>query len=158
MRTQKSPLSVVLLHFSPVDVAPSDGRMEEAKIKNGSNAKGIEAFIKKYSASVMGQLRQNDMAVRYSADTLALILPGALGKDAANVTVKMRRLAASAASDFPEGPPHLAAGVAEAIRELKMDSTDRVTELINRVESALEAAHQEGPDAVKLANPPEFAT
>jgi GGDEF domain-containing protein len=102
----------------------------------------------------MGQLRQNDMAVKYGANTLALILPGALGKDAANVMEKMRRLAASTAGAAPEGPPHLAAGVAEAIREGTMDSTDRVTELINRVEWALEAARQAGSDALKLLDPP----
>jgi len=156
MRTQKTPLSVVLLHFSPGDVSPPDAQNEEPKKKDGKNAKGMEAFLQKYSGSVMGQLRQNDMAVKYASDTLALILPGALGKDAANVTIKMRRLAASTGSSSPTGTPHLAAGVAEAMRETTIDTTDRVTELINRAEGALEAARQEGPDAVKLLIPPEL--
>ncbi|MBI3935226.1 MAG: GAF domain-containing protein [Acidobacteria bacterium] len=154
MRTQKTPLSVVLLHFSRSDANSSEAQKEEAKKKDGHKALGLETFLQKYSAFLMGQLRQNDMAVKYASDTLALILPGALGKDAANVMEKMRRLAASTASASPEGPPHLAAGVAEAIREGAMDSTDRVTELINRAEWALEAARQAGLDAVKLLDPP----
>ena len=32
MRTQKTPLSVVLLHFSPGEVAPSDAKKEEVEI------------------------------------------------------------------------------------------------------------------------------
>jgi GGDEF domain-containing protein len=106
----------------------------------------------------MGQLRQNDIAIRYASDTLALILPGAVGSDATGVTAKLRRLAASTAGAEAALQPHLAAGVAEAIRELSMDSTDRVTELINRAESALEAARADGPDAVKLVSPPELTS
>ncbi|MBI4479601.1 MAG: tetratricopeptide repeat protein [Acidobacteria bacterium] len=154
MRTQKTPLSVVLMYFSRADgVAPAT-KKDDASKPAGKNIVGLDIFLQKYSASVMGQLRQNDMAVKYGASTLALILPGALGKDAANVMEKMRRLAASTAGASPEGPPHLAAGVAEAIREGAMDSTDRVTELINRVEWALEAARQAGSDTVKLLDPP----
>jgi GGDEF domain-containing protein len=156
MRTQKTPLSVVLMQFSAADAPPPEASKEEARKRDGKDTKGMEAFLQKFSASVMGQLRQNDMAVKYASNTLALILPGALGKDAANVTIKMRRLAASTASASPSGTPHLAAGVAEAIRETTIDSTDRVTELINRAEAALEAARQEGLDAVKLLNPPEL--
>jgi diguanylate cyclase (GGDEF)-like protein len=153
MRSQKAPLSVVLLHFS-VGETTSD----EVKETNGSQARGTETFIQKYSASIMGQLRQNDIAIRYASDTLALILPGAVGSDATGVTAKLRRLAASTAGAEAALQPHLAAGVAEAIRELSMDSTDRVTELINRAESALEAARADGPDAVKLVSPPELTS
>jgi hypothetical protein len=35
-----------------------------------------------------------------------------------------------------------------------MDSADRITELINRLEWALEAARAGGEDAVKLLEPP----
>ena len=154
MRTQKTPLSVVLMYFSRADGIAPETKKDDASKPDGKNIAGLDIFLQKYAASVMGQLRQNDMAVKYGANSLALILPGALGKDAANVMEKMRRLAASTAGAAPEGPPHLAAGVAEAIREGTMDSTDRVTELINRVEWALEAARQAGSDAIKLLDPP----
>jgi GGDEF domain-containing protein len=94
------------------------------------------------------------MAVRYGANTLALILPGAFAKDAAGATEKMRKLIHSAAMQANQEAPQVSIGVAEAIREGGMDSTDRITELINRLEWALDAARQAGPDAVKLLEPP----
>jgi len=157
MRTQKTPLCVVLLRFSRDGLKSADAPKEDSRKQNGNKDTTLELFLQKYCASVMSQLRQNDMAVKYAADTLALILPGVLAKDATNIAEKMRRLAASTASASPEGPPHMAAGVAEAIREGAIDSTDRVTELINRAEWALEAARQAGADAVQLLDPPELA-
>jgi hypothetical protein len=42
------------------------------------------------------------------------------------------------------------AGMGEAILSQSMDEVDSVTELINRVETALEAAEREGEGAAKL--------
>jgi GGDEF domain-containing protein len=144
MRTQKTPLSVILLQFS----------LPEPRSGDAKKGKEMEEFLQKFSAAVMSQLRQNDMAVKYGLQTLALILPGATGKDASSVTEKMRKLTQSTWNSGAGEPPHLVAGVAEAIREGTMDSADRITELINRLEWALEAARAGGEDAVKLLEPP----
>ncbi|HWP84176.1 MAG TPA: GAF domain-containing protein, partial [Terriglobia bacterium] len=154
MRTQKSPLSVVLLYFSLGDGQSSEASKAEPQLRGAANGKGLEEFLQKFAGSIMSQLRQNDMAVKYGSNTLALILPGALGKDATTVAAKMRRLAAATAGDSPLPVPRMAAGIAEAIREGAMDSTDRVTELINRAERALDEARREGPEAVKILEPP----
>jgi tetratricopeptide (TPR) repeat protein/GGDEF domain-containing protein len=143
MRTQKTPLSVILLQFS----------LPEPRSGDAKKGKEMEEFLQKFSAAVMSQLRQNDMAVKYGLQTLALILPGATGKDASSVTEKMRKLTQSTWNSGAGNPPHLIAGVAEAIREGTMDSADRITELINRLEWALEAARAGGEDAVKLLEP-----
>jgi tetratricopeptide (TPR) repeat protein len=156
MRTQKTALSVVLLRFSggAPEASKAETKKEDPKAQDGKKGNGLDPFLQKFSASVMGQLRQNDMAIKYAANTLALILPGATGKDAAAVTEKMRRLAVSTAGVPADQAPQMAAGVAEAIREGGMDSTDRVTELINRLDWALEAACQAGSTAVKVLDPP----
>jgi GGDEF domain-containing protein len=151
MKTQKSPLSAALLYFS------RGGAVRAGDSKpDGKKDKVMEDFMQKFSSSVMSQLRQNDMAVKYDPGTLALILPGATGKDAVNVMEKMRRLAVSSAGAIPGigEMPQLAAGVVEAIRETSMDSPDRVTEMINRLELALDEARQTGAAAVKLLDAP----
>ncbi len=150
MRTQKTPLSAALLEFSRKE-APSASAAPLPKKEKG---KGAGDLVEKFCPTVTSHLRQNDMAVRYNVSTLALILPGAVGKDAAGVTDKMRKLILSAAMQTDQEPPLVTIGVAEAIRDGGMDSTDRITELINRLEWALDAARQSGSDAVKLLEPP----
>jgi diguanylate cyclase with GGDEF domain len=160
MRTQKTPLSVVLLRFSGGEgketLKLEVSRKDDLKPETGKPMSGLDVFLQKFASSLMTHLRQNDMAVKYGPHTLALLLPGATGKDAAAVTEKMRRLAVSTAGVPAEEAPRLAAGVAEAIREGAMDSTDRVTELINRLEWALEAASQAGANGVKVLDPPSL--
>jgi len=46
-----------------------------------------------------------------------------------------------------------AAGVAEAVLQGQIDPVDSVTEVINRVELALEAADQEGDSVTKFLPP-----
>jgi diguanylate cyclase (GGDEF)-like protein len=154
MRAQKTPLSAALLHFSRGGASRPETKLDGGK-DNGKGDKGLEEFIQKFSSSIMSQLRQNDMAIKYGSETLALILPGATGKDAMSVMEKMRRLAASSAGTGEA--PQLAAGVAEVIRESNMDTPDRVTELINRLEDALSSARHAGSATVKLLDPPALA-
>jgi GGDEF domain-containing protein len=153
MRTQKTPLTVALLYFSRGE-GPAGSRPENKK--DETKDKGLEEFMQRFSSSVMGNLRQNDMAIKYDASSLALILPGATGKDAVSVMEKMRRLAVSSAGSSPGvgETPHMAAGIAEAIRETTMDAPDRVTELINRLDWALDAARKAGSTTVKVLDPP----
>jgi hypothetical protein len=47
----------------------------------------------------------------------------------------------------------LAAGVAEAVLQGEIDPVDSVTEIINRVELALEKAQQEGDSVTKFLSP-----
>jgi hypothetical protein len=46
-----------------------------------------------------------------------------------------------------------AAGAAEAVRQGQIDPVDSITEVINRVELALEAAQQEGDSVTKFLPP-----
>jgi diguanylate cyclase (GGDEF)-like protein len=116
----------------------------------------MDEVLQKFCETVMAQLRQNDMAVKYGPQMLALILPGATGKDAVSVTDKLRKFTQLAWNSAGEEAPHMKAGVAEAMREGAMDSADRVTELINRLEWALEAARAAGENEVKLLEAPSL--
>lgn len=143
MRTQKSPLTVALLQFSDGDGKAADD-------------KAMEGFMNRYSGAVMQYLRQNDVAVKYTSRTLALILPGATSKDSGTVMEKMRKLCINTAAGSGVAPPQIAAGFAEAIREGAMDNTDRITELINRLEWALDEAAKTGGSGVQVLAPPQL--
>jgi diguanylate cyclase (GGDEF)-like protein len=146
MGAQKTPLSVILLEFSRRGLRAHDAK----------NGREMDEFLQKFCETVMAQLRQNDMAVKYGPQMLALILPGATGKDAVSVTDKLRKFTQLAWNSAGEEAPHMKAGVAEAMREGAMDSADRVTELINRLEWALEAARAAGENEVKLLEAPSL--
>ncbi|MSO20438.1 MAG: GAF domain-containing protein [Acidobacteria bacterium] len=151
MRTQKSPLTVGLLQF--VAVAQANGGKKSEGSRKAEDPT-LDDFIQRFSCNVMQQLRQNDIALKYSSRVLALVLPGATTKDSAPVMEKMRRLAINTASGTGTAPPEIIAGFAEAIREGTMDNVDRVTELINRLEWALDDAVKEGGSNVKIVSPP----
>ena len=148
MRTQKTPQTIGLLQFRPAPVA-DDGNGR----KGDDNA--LDDFIHRFSGTVMQQLRQNDIALKYTSRVLALVLPGPTGKDSAPVMEKMKRLAINTAAGSGMNQPELLAGFAEAIREGTMDNVDRVKELINRVEWALDGAAKAGAGTVKILEPPK---
>ncbi|OFW07045.1 MAG: hypothetical protein A3G20_02900 [Acidobacteria bacterium RIFCSPLOWO2_12_FULL_59_11] len=144
MRTQKSTLSGAILDFSPAKQAPPKPGGEQS----------LDALVLEFSNTVVSHLRQNDIALKYASHSLALILPGTTGKDAVAVVEKLRKLTAARKRPGADGPPRMVVGVAEAIRSENMDNADIITELINRLESALETAQQDEGNVTKLLDPP----
>ena len=144
MRTQKSPLSGAILDFSPAKQTPPKPGGEQS----------LGALVLEFSNTVVSHLRQNDIALKYASHSLALILPGTTGKDAVAVVEKLRKLTAARKRPGADGPPRMVVGVAEAIRSENMDNADIITELVNRLESALEAAQQDEENVTKLLDPP----
>ena len=147
MLTQKKPLSAGVLHFGHGNDQPLDKRQQQS----------LEEFIQDFSGTFVSHLRQSDIAVRYGPHALALILPGATGKDAVLILEKFRKLAASGPLTPSQRPSQMAVGVAEAVQEAKMESVDVVTELINRLEKALEAARLAGGNATRVLEPPALS-
>ncbi len=139
---QKTPLSVLLMQF---------GRGPQTARELGEDL--VQKFVQEAAQSLMNHLRQNDIAVRYDSTTLALVLPDTKGKDAFFVVDKMRKLVGTIKLEGRDGLP-LTAGIAEAVLDGNIDPADSVTELINRLEAALEAAQQEGGATSKLLKPP----
>ena len=139
---QNTALSVLLLQFGSESQATPE--MEEAV---------VQQYVQEAAQVVMGHLRQNDIAIRYDTTTLALGLPDTKGKDTFFVVDKMRKMIGGVKMAGGDGLP-MTAGIAEAFLEGDIDPVDSVTELINRLEQALEAALREGGDTSKLLKPP----
>ena len=140
---QKAPLTGALLHLAPpqrASGAPPERSLEES--------------IQEMSGALVSHLRANDIAVKYGPQSLALILPGTTGEEATTVVGKMRKLLTSASAAGGQAAPQVVAGIAEAVRDEKMDTADVVTELVNRLEWALEAALQAGLNDSKVLEPP----
>ena len=132
-RQQDTPLSVLLMRFGDRSAAAKD------------QLETTESALQRLGQVVVANLRQNDLAFRYSADIIAVVLGETAEKEALMVIDKMRRVIGAA---IGEKQPHLPfnAGVAEAVLRPEFDPVDIVTELINRAERALEAAIGQGAE------------
>lgn len=142
---QNTPLTVVLLQF---------GRGEQTTKDLGETS--MQDFMQEAAQALLGHLRQNDIGVRYDNMTLALVLPDTRGKDTFFVVDKIRKVIGGIKVGDQESLP-VAAGIAEAVVQGRIDAVDSVTELINRVEAALEAAQKEGGTSKLLMSPQESA-
>jgi GGDEF domain-containing protein len=126
---QNSMLSVVLLHFQ-------DPRSDEAP---------AEPLMQQAGQLVCSHIRQTDLAVRYDAGTLGLVLGDCSEMNAISTLDHLRKVLANA------GVPPFTAGIAEAVIQSEFDAADVVTEAINRVEAALQAALTDGTPVRALA-------
>jgi GGDEF domain-containing protein/tetratricopeptide (TPR) repeat protein len=130
---QKSPVTLVLMSFGS----------SSALVKEVGEA-NVEAAMQEVGHAVTANIRQNDLAVRYSLTNVALILSETNDKSAFFVLDKLHK-----ATDKMHIPGHadpvvLTAGIAELVMNPKYDAVDIVTEAINRVEVAVEIAKHEG--------------
>ena len=138
---QKTPLSVALLRF---------GEGPQAVRELGESY--LQEYMREAAQGLAGHLRQNDVGIRYDATTLAMVLNGTNGKDALPAVERVRRMVASIRIGERAGLP-VTVGIAEAVLRGGIEPPDIVTELINRVETALETAHTEGASSKLLALP-----
>jgi len=130
---QKTPLTLMLLHFGKAS----------AMVKELGEA-AVENLMQQIGQSLASHIRQNDVAIRYDLTTIALVLADTTEKNAFLVVDKMRKVLAPVKIPGTERTPPISAGIAEAVLQERFDAVDMVTEVINRVESALEIARAEG--------------
>src|SRR5438270_100797 len=130
---QKTPLTLMLLHFGKAS----------AMVKELGEA-AVESLMQQIGQSIASHIRQNDVAIRYDLTTIALVLADTTEKNAFLVVDKMRKVLAPTKIPGTERTPPISAGIAEAVLQERFDAVDMVTEVINRVESALEIARAEG--------------
>ncbi|HLW55724.1 MAG TPA: tetratricopeptide repeat protein [Candidatus Angelobacter sp.] len=130
---QKIPLTLILLHF---------GRASALVKEIGETQ--VEALMQQIGQTLASHIRQNDVAVRYELTTIALVLSDTNEKTSFLVVNKMRKVLASTKIPGTERTPPVTAGIAEAVLQEHFDPADIVTEVINRVENALEVARSEG--------------
>jgi diguanylate cyclase (GGDEF)-like protein len=129
-RQQNSPTSVLLMRFTE---RPTPGK-EQGEV-------GAEA-MQRMGQVVAANIRQNDLAFRYTGNTIAIVLGETSEKEALLAVEKMRRVISAAAAK--QSAAAFNAGVAEAVLRQEFDPVDIVTEVINRAERALENSLAEG--------------
>jgi diguanylate cyclase (GGDEF)-like protein len=130
---QKIPLTLMLLHFGKAS----------AMVKEIGETP-VESMMQQIGQALASHIRQNDVAIRYDLTTIALVLSDTTEKNAFLVVDKMRKVLAPTKVPGTERTPAISVGIAEAVLQERFDAVDMVTEVINRVESALEIARTEG--------------
>ena len=134
---QGTPMSVVLMQF---------GRRSAMLKEYGEEV--VDATMKQIGTLFTANIRANDLAFRYEMTTIALILGDTGEKEGQQAIEKLRRLMADIRLPGKDTPIPLTAGLAEAVMRQQYDPVDIVTEVINRVEQALQEAVIQGPGKV----------
>ena len=109
----------------------------------------LQHYVEQLARAFHALIRQTDLAIKYTAWTIAFILPDTGLAGAQILADKLRKAATQLAPPWNGGVPlSFSASVAEAVARPDYDSEDIVTELINRAEAGLEEARGRGGDVV----------
>ena len=109
----------------------------------------LERYVEQLARAFQALIRQTDLAIKYTAWTIAFILPDTGLAGAQMLAEKLRKAATQIAPPWNGGKSlSFSASVAEAVARPDYDSEDIVTELINRAEAGLEEARGRGGDVV----------
>jgi diguanylate cyclase (GGDEF)-like protein len=134
---QATPLSLVLVHF--------DGGSELLR-KHGEAQ--LEGLLEQLARVLSANIRQTDIAVKYTSWGIAVVLPDTPLTGAQLLAEKLRKAAAQVQPQWGGGPLTVSASVVEAVGRVDYDSEDIVTELINRAEAGLAETIELGGDAI----------
>jgi len=104
----------------------------------------LENMMQQIGQTLCSHLRQNDVAVRYDLTTIALLLSDTNEKNAFLVVDKMRKVLVTTKIPGTDRTPPMSVGIGETVLQTRFDPVDIVTEVINRVENALDLARAEG--------------
>lgn len=93
-------------------------------------------------------IRSNDLAFRYEATTVALVLGDTGEKEALMAIEKLRRLLKEVKLPGKEQSVEFCAALAQAVMRQHFDPIDIVTEVVNRADHALDLAIMQGPGKI----------
>ena len=142
-RVQGTPLALVILELD---------RGPEILREEGDAA--LESYMNQLARSVEPSIRQGDLGVKYTAWSLAFVLPDTSREHAEDLAKKLRQLAAQVQPEWAKQPLTVGAVVADAAARPADENEDRVTEWINRAESGLDEIRRHGGNrVVSLAAP-----
>lgn len=130
---QQTPLTVMLLQF---------GRASALIKEVGEPA--VETMMQDIGQTICSHIRQNDVAIRYDVTSIALLLSDTNEKNAFLVAEKMKKVLVLNKIPGTDRTVPITVGIAEAVLQPQFDPVDIVTEVINRVEAALDVARSEG--------------
>jgi diguanylate cyclase (GGDEF)-like protein len=123
------------------------------------------ALVKEYGEAAVNQMmeqigqlfsaniRSNDLAFRYEATSVALVLGDTGEKEALLAVEKLRRLLNEVKLPGKEQPVEFCAALAQAVMRQHYDPVDIVTEVVNRADHALDLALVQGPGKVVVQAP-----
>ncbi len=138
-RDQSQPLSVCL--FEPEN---------PARLAKALGDAGVQRYIQQLSKALLSALRQNDIAIRYSPLSVAVLLPDTALPQGGLAVEKVRRAISQVKADGASAP-NICAVVCDVPLGPHFDAVDGVTEVINRLESALDQARKERGQRVLLS-------
>ncbi|WP_041855387.1 tetratricopeptide repeat-containing diguanylate cyclase [Candidatus Korobacter versatilis] len=104
----------------------------------------VDSVLQQVGQVVQAHLRQNDVPVRYDLTQIAIVLSDTNDKNAFFVADKLRKVLGGTKIPGRDQALPISIGIAEAVMNPHYDPVDVVTEVINRLESALEAAKASG--------------
>jgi diguanylate cyclase (GGDEF)-like protein len=122
----------------------------------------VSAVMEQVGQLISGNIRTNDLAFRYEATSVALVLGDTGEKEAIFAVEKLRRLLAEVRfpgkeKDKDKTPGvEFSAGLAQAVMRPHFDPVDIVTEVANRADNALEQAVMQGAGSL-VSQPPQLA-
>ncbi len=136
-KSESAPLSLVILQ---IDQGPDLVRQQ--------GESQMDRYMEQLAVALQSGLRQNDLAVKYTAWALAFILPNTALVNARALAEKLRKASLGVRPPWNQTPMKLSAAAVEAAVRPDYDNEDIVTDLINRVEFCLEDARKAGGDVV----------
>jgi len=142
---QGTAVSVLLMQF---------GRRSTLIKEHGEQA--IETVMDQIGQLFSANIRTNDLAFRYEATTVALILGDTGEKEALLAVEKLRRLLGEVKYPGKNQRVEFSAGLAQAVMRQHFDPVDIVTEVVNRADQALEQAAAQGIGKI-VSMAPQFA-
>jgi GGDEF domain-containing protein len=116
----------------------------------------VIAVMEQIGQMVSANIRTNDLAFRYEATTVALVLGDTGEKEALLAVDKLKRLLGEVRFPGKSREVEFSAGLAQAVMRPHFDPVDIVTEVANRADHALEQATTQGPGKI-ICQPPKFA-
>ena len=117
----------------------------------------VEAVMEQIGQLFAANIRSNDLAFRYEATTVALVLGDTGEKEALLAVEKLRRLLGDVRFPNKTQGVELSAGLAQAVMRQHFDPVDIVTEVANRADQAMEQAVSQGSGKI-VSLAPQFAT
>jgi diguanylate cyclase (GGDEF)-like protein len=134
---QSTSLSILLLQFG-----------EKAAMLKEFGEAAIEALMQQIGQLFAANIRQNDLAFRYEATSIAIVLGETTEKEGILAAEKLQRLVAQIKLPEKDDPVRFNAGLAEAVVRAEYDPVDIVTEVVNRAEQAVHLSIAQGAGKV----------
>ncbi len=134
----------------PMSVCVLEPQNPAALLKSIGDAR-MQAFMQQVSKAVTSHLRQNDIAVRYSPCSIAIVFPDTALPQGGLAVEKLRRVLGQIKPGDQEGSEFCAA-ICDVPLGSGFDPVDGVTEVINRLETSLEKAQKDSGRQVLLSH------